>query len=291
VDALASQMTTTLPWPDGIGGYEVLDVLSAGGGGDSALAVAPGNRRVVLKRLDPDCLLRAAPNPRLHPGIRDRLARVRELAHARVANLYGVEHDAGLVYLVWEFVDGVTLEEWAANAAVPRLTPQQVLLVARELILTVESLHARGIVHGAIHGRNVIVDNEGRVKLVHVSPLLYTEPKHDLASIAGLFRELAARVHEEDAEPLRALACEAEGGDGTLRSLGSRAASLIDARPDGEGDQLERRADRRRRRASRVTAAAVVLIALVLSYGVKQYVRSLTPRPPAPPEAPVAAME
>src|SRR5881227_419589 len=95
------------PMPDEIGGYEVLEPL--GQAAESALAVAPGNRRVVLKLLDPDCLLRPAPNPKLHPSIRDRLARVRELAHAGVANLYGVEHDAGRVYLVWEFIDGVPL--------------------------------------------------------------------------------------------------------------------------------------------------------------------------------------
>src|SRR5438132_876259 len=114
VDALAPPAATS-PWPDEIGGYEVLDLLFPCG--ESALAVAPGNRRVVLKLLDPDCLVRAGANPKLHPGIRDRLACVRELAHVGVANLYGVEHDAGRVYQVWEFADGVTLEEWAAETA------------------------------------------------------------------------------------------------------------------------------------------------------------------------------
>src|SRR4051812_7046542 len=104
------------PMPDDIGGYEVLEQL--GQAGESALALAPGNQRVVVKLLDPSCLPRPAPNPKLRPAIRDRLARVRELAHAGVANLYGVEHAAGRVYLVWEFIDGVPLEEWAL-AGVP----------------------------------------------------------------------------------------------------------------------------------------------------------------------------
>src|SRR5258708_16817596 len=112
--------------------------------------------------LDRDCLVRPPPNPKLHPNIRDRLARVRELAHGRVANLHGVEHDQGLVYLVWEYVAGLTLEDWALD---PAVQPRDLLLTARELILTLESLHARGIVHGSIHGRNVIVDTTGTLHL------------------------------------------------------------------------------------------------------------------------------
>src|SRR5687768_5806805 len=57
--------------------------------GPSYLAAGPGGRGVVLKPLDRDCLLKNG----LHPSIRERLARVRELALAGVANLYGVERD------------------------------------------------------------------------------------------------------------------------------------------------------------------------------------------------------
>ena len=41
--------------------------------------------------MDHDCLLRG----QLHPSIRERLSRVRELAHGGVANLYGVGRDGG----------------------------------------------------------------------------------------------------------------------------------------------------------------------------------------------------
>src|SRR5947209_12714971 len=86
-----------------IGGYGVERTLVPG---QSWLACAPGGRRVVLKALDEDCLWKG----QLHPNIRDRLARVRELAHAGVANLYGVERDGPLTYLVWEHVPGDTLD-------------------------------------------------------------------------------------------------------------------------------------------------------------------------------------
>ena len=271
-------------WGAEIGGYEIRRELLPG---LTALAIAPGNRAVVLKRLDSDCLVQSGENPRLHPAIRDRLARVRELAHGKVANLHGVEHDRGCVYLVWEFVAGQTLEDWAMGKNV---SPRDLLMTARELILTIESLHARGIVHGAIHGRNVIVDAAGKLKLTHVSPLLYTDPRHDLESVSKLFRELAAQRGEAES-PLENLASEAQEPDGTLRSMETRAASLIDLRRDEASEAVEAELDLHRRRRSRLGAIAVVLMGLGLGYGIKQYVQHLTPGPPAPPEASAAAVE
>ena len=274
-------------WPPHVGGYEVVRELP--GAERPVLAVAPGNRRVVLKLLEADCLLRAGANPRLHATIRDRLARVRELAHARVANLYGVEHDRGIVYLVWEYIEGQPLEDWATRQE-RRPSPRELLLAARELILTVEALHARGIVHGAIHGRNVIVDPQGKLKLTHVSPLLYSEPRHDIDSIADLFSRIAEQRGEAES-PLDRLAREVQEPDATLRSIGARASSLIDLRRDEASEEQERRGDARRRRRSRLAAALVLLAALGLSWEIRQSVRRLTPPPPRPPQAPPAAME
>jgi hypothetical protein len=275
-----SESTT---WGAEIGGYRILRELVPD---STAMALAPGNRILVLKTLDPDCLLRTGANPKLHPNIRDRLARVRELAHGRVANLYSVEHDHGRAYLVWEYMAGQTLEEWAATNGVSQ---RDLLTTARELILTVEALHARGIVHGAIHGRNVIVDAAGRLKLTHVSPLLYNDPRHDLNSVAEMFRALAAK-RGEAGSPLQNLASEAEEPDGTLRSMGTRVGLLIDLRKDEASDAVERAADARRRRRSRLAAAMAVLVAIAISFGVKHYVRHLAPTSPVPPEAPPAAM-
>src|SRR5438309_11298777 len=102
-----------------IGGYEILDELTAE---QSYLAVAPGGRRVVLKMLEPDVIARG----QLHPSVRDRLGRVREIAHAGVANLHGAERDAGRAYLVWEYVEGEPLETWCEAAAA--LSPRDLLL-------------------------------------------------------------------------------------------------------------------------------------------------------------------
>jgi hypothetical protein len=164
-------------------------------------------------------------------------------------------------------------------------------MAARELILTVESLHGRGIVHGAIHGRNVIVGRDGQLKLTHVSPLLYVDPQQDMAAIGEMFAEIAGQRGEAAGSPLQRLAEAAAESGGTLRAMGARAAALIDLRRDEESEAIEREADARRRRHSRAAAAIVVGVAILLSYGIRQYVGQITPKPPRAPEAPEAMLK
>jgi serine/threonine protein kinase len=128
-------------------------------------------RRTVRKPVDEDCLL----GGQLHPSVVERLERVRELPVISVANLLGVERDEKGVWLVWQFVPGTPLEKMLKQTH----SPGQREKLIRELRLSVTAMHAHGIVHGAIHPRNVIIDPEGRVHLTHISPLLWDDPAAD----------------------------------------------------------------------------------------------------------------
>lgn len=143
---------------------------------------APSVAKLVLKPMDDDCLL----DGELHPSIRLRLERVRELPVPAVANLHGVERGAdGRPALVWQFVDGRTLQDVANSADARGLAA-----LRAEVMLAVESLHAAGIAHGGIHERNVIVDGRGAVRLTHVSPLLYDDPRADRDDVTAMFERL-----------------------------------------------------------------------------------------------------
>ena len=144
-------------------------------------------RRVVRKKVDDDCLL----DGQLHPSIKLRLERVRELPVRCVANFLGVERDeTGVAQMIWEHVPGTPLAH---------LKSADWLKLAREVVLAVQSLHAAGIVHGAIHGGNLILDDAGEVRLTHVSPLLYTDADHDAADVVAM---LDALVHEHAPDTL-----------------------------------------------------------------------------------------
>jgi hypothetical protein len=243
------------PFPREICGYQVERELTSG---VTYLGVGSGNRKVVLKRLDEDCLLGKA----LHPSIAERLNRVRELAHVAVANLHGVVREGTDTFLVWEFVPGSTFDERLASPDRPVL---ELLVLAREIILHVESLHMQGIVHGSIAGGNVIVGADGSVRLTHISPLLYSEPVADFEAVVALLRSAADRCPDRHA-PLRTLLVEAAETGMNLRTLGARIAVLLES--GGKPPAIERAPERRLRARTLVEILVVAVLGLALGWGV-----------------------
>lgn len=244
-------------------GYAVVEALSPGG---CFLAIGPGGRGVALKRLDPDCLLGRL----LHPDVRDRLARIRELAHTGVANLFGVGKEADEAWLIWEYVQG---QPFAAYAREGCHSPGDLAALTRELVLTVESMHAQGIVHGAIQSGNVIVGVGGAVRLTHVSPLLYTDPADDADAIADMVEAALADCGQRDGT-LGALMAEARETRMPLRALAPRLAALADAREASADDAAPGRRARRERGTRRLALIGALVIALAggaVAYGVFAY--------------------
>lgn len=246
--------------PESIAGYRVVRRL----GESSYLCLAAGDRQVVLKPLDTDGVV----NGKLHPSIKDRLGRVRELAHGGVANLYGVEKDAaGTAWLVWDYVDGQTLAEFVASQP----TSRALCVVVREALLAVESLHGRGIVHGAIHERNVIVENLRQVRLTHVSPLLYAEPAEDVTDVLDMLERISVPPHDG----LAIAVAGARGRDGALRIVRGKIAATIEAREVVVTSPLQQSApdvagvgERSTRRWPPVAAGVVALVGIGLTYGI-----------------------
>src|SRR4051812_41066070 len=102
--------TTDSGLPAEVCGYAIDSALSDDG---CYLAIGPGGRGITIKRMEDDCLLKG----QLHPAVRDRLGRVREIAHGGVANLFGVERDGAAAWLVWEYVEGKPFDAYAADPA------------------------------------------------------------------------------------------------------------------------------------------------------------------------------
>jgi hypothetical protein len=246
---MADAATVTADAPAEICGYPVDCALS-----DNAcyLAIGPGGRGVVVKRMEYDCLLKG----QLHPAVRERLGRVREIAHAGVANLFGVERDAGAAWLVWEYVEGQPFDEYAAA---PERSLRELASAGREVALALDLLHMQGIVHGAVHGGNVIVSPTGAVRLTHVSPLLYNEPAQDAEAVAGLLESAVALRGGENSSLGWLLARAREERLG-LRALAARLAALIESRELEDTGSPEVEEDRRPRRRALYTAVAVALL-------------------------------
>lgn len=228
-------------------------------GDQSYLATGPGGRRVVLKRVDEDCILDSA----LHPSIKERLARVRELAHGGVANLHGVVRAADAAWMVWEYVEGQTFAQHATDAS---RTPVELLNLARELVLAVDALHNQGIVHGALAGSNVILTPDGVLRLIHISPLLYTDLDVDVEGVVSMLQEVLKHRGERDSALGRILD-DASRDALSLRVLATRIAALLEARAEpGVPKAVEE--ERHIRRRTVMAAGIAGLLGLVLAYGI-----------------------
>ncbi len=262
--------------PLALGGYRVLGPLSPR---KTFRAEAPGGAIVVLTMLPNHCLLKGE----LHPSIHERLSRVRELAEKGVANLHGVWRDRGYVYLVWDFLPGHTI---GSERILKALTPREFLLLARELVLTVDSLHASGIVHGAIHANNVIVDAIRRLKLTHVTPLLYHDPSQDINAVVKLLRELLC-IRNERATPLGLALARANSSEVSLQQLAAFIATLTD--PAAPQPTTARRAPQPDPRRRALAAACVTAIAgASLSFALWHYARFAGETPLATPRKMIA---
>jgi serine/threonine protein kinase len=140
-------------------GLKVVSLVALGGMGVVYKARAPGSDRdLALKILPPT--LAAEEEFRLRF---DREARaLAGLSHPNIVRLhdYGVEQ--GLMFLVMEFVEGVSLRQLLRER---KIASSQALAIAVELCKALEFAHKERVIHRDIKPDNVLLDRAGRTKL------------------------------------------------------------------------------------------------------------------------------
>ena len=100
-------------------------------------------------------------------GTRERVLRearaAAQVEHHRIARVYDVgEHDR-TPFVAMEFIRGVTLRRWM-NGRGP--TTLEILTIGLQIAEGLEALHARGIVHSDLKPENVMLTEDGSVKLL-----------------------------------------------------------------------------------------------------------------------------
>lgn len=99
--------------------------------------------------------------------LKTEFKRVSSLSHPGVIKFHKLLIDPmqGMVYLIMELFDGITLEEFSTSLA--NMTPEDALLKASRVFKEVSSivayLHARGVSHRDVHPGNILI-NAGKFK-------------------------------------------------------------------------------------------------------------------------------
>lgn len=144
-----------------LGDYAILDRIGAGGMGQVFKAVHHRMERVVAIKV-------LSANMTKSPEALQRFERevkaAAKLSHANIVTAYDARNDAGVFYLVMEYVDGNDLAKIVRDQG-PLPVPaaiDYVVQTARGL----EHAHGQGIVHRDIKPANLLLDKQGTIKIL-----------------------------------------------------------------------------------------------------------------------------
>jgi Protein kinase domain/Tetratricopeptide repeat len=141
-------------YPARIGSYHVLGVIGTGKLGTVYRAYDEAQARVVALRVLSQELLNDA--PRLERFRRESQA-LSALSHPNIVSTLDNGKDGDLTYLVMEYVDGNSLTDRVRSA---RPTLNECVQIIREVANGLSAAHAKGIVHGDLVPRNILVSRD-----------------------------------------------------------------------------------------------------------------------------------
>lgn len=138
-----------------LGRYRLLHEVGSGGMGVVMAAFDQElDRMVALK------LLRTRRDGAGESRMRIEARALAQLQHPSVVTVFEVGTHEGLLFIAMEFIDGETLDRWAANH---RSQWSKIIEVASEAGRGLAAAHAMGIVHRDIKPSNILVGKDGRV--------------------------------------------------------------------------------------------------------------------------------
>lgn len=166
-----------------LGPYEIVSIIGAGGMGDVYKARDTRlDRTVAIKVLGPH-----VPQRRFLQEARA----VSALNHPNIVILYDIASDAGVDFLVLEYVPGKTLKDIIPAEGLPMA---DVVEYGVQIAHALGAAHAAGIVHRDIKPTNVIVTPASQIKVLDFGVAKLLEPVRADASAETLTAENTART-------------------------------------------------------------------------------------------------
>ncbi|NLE10874.1 MAG: serine/threonine protein kinase, partial [Actinobacteria bacterium] len=140
--------------------YEVGRKLGSGGMADVYLANDRLlGRQVALKVLSG----RYANDEQFVERFRREASSAASLNHPNIVQIYDRGEAEGTYYIAMEYLDGRSLKEIIVRYA--PLAPDLVLSISTQIVEALRFAHRRDVIHRDIKPQNIIVDNDGRVKV------------------------------------------------------------------------------------------------------------------------------
>jgi serine/threonine-protein kinase len=142
-----------------VGKYTIVSKIAQGGMGAVYKAKHPTlNRYVLLKKLT----LRGG--PQFIERFRREARIMMDFKHDHIVQVYDHFKDGSSYYIAEEFVDGVSLEQLIKRERY--LSNEAAALIFYEVCKALKHAHEKGVVHRDMKPGNILISNQGEVKLV-----------------------------------------------------------------------------------------------------------------------------
>lgn len=140
--------------------YEIIGKIGAGGMSDvyKAKDLTLG-RFVAIKVLKPEF----SEDLNFVTKFRTEAQSAAGLEHPNIVNIYDVGSEKGMHYIVMEYVEGITLKTYIEKKG--QLNYKEAISIAIQVARGIEAAHNNNIVHRDIKPQNIMISNEGKVKV------------------------------------------------------------------------------------------------------------------------------
>jgi serine/threonine protein kinase len=143
-----------------VGRYQIIDTIGTGANSRVVRGFDPMIGRTVAIKLFSPALASGAGRERFLAEARV----VGQISHASIVALHdmGIEESSSTPYLVMEFVEGQPLERILDKGSVPF---PRACAWAAEVAVALGVAHRKGVIHGDVKPANILISEEGRIKL------------------------------------------------------------------------------------------------------------------------------